>query len=136
MCWADYDNDGFLDVFVTNGLDSDILPSTSVRLFHNETDGTFVETTAMAGINDTRNGQGCAWSDFDNDGDMDLYIANKGFDDQILTSPQPNALYKNMLVEDEHSDLRRCGRCCRRYRHRRHRFGELELWLCLGRLQR
>jgi len=102
VCWADYDNDGFVDVFVTNGLDSsDLLPDARVYLFRNEGDGSFIDNTIVLGLEDRRNGHGCAWSDFDNDGDQDLYIANHGFEDPILgiSDPQPNALYRNLLME-------------------------------------
>jgi len=100
-CWADYDNDGRLDVFVTNGLDSSgLLPDARIHLFRNDALG-FVDVSAITGINDTRNGCGCAWADYDDDGDQDLYVANHGFEDPVLglSDPQPNALYRNQLVE-------------------------------------
>jgi hypothetical protein len=66
--WADYDNDGFLDLFVC----SDRQP---VRLYRNKGDGTFAEVTAKAGLpTDMRNCKGVAWIDFDNDGFADLFL--------------------------------------------------------------
>jgi len=102
VCWADYDNDGYLDVFVTNGVDSpDALPDAHYFLFHNNRDGSFTDMTDQVGVLDHRNGYGCSWSDFDNDGDMDLYVANHGFEDPVLgyKDPQPSVLYKNLLRE-------------------------------------
>jgi hypothetical protein len=101
-CWADPDNDGDLDVFVTNGLDSgDLLPDARVHLYGNNGDGTFSDITVASGLLDQRNGWACAWADFDNDGDQDLYVSNHGFEDPVigLSDPQANALYKNMLKE-------------------------------------
>ena len=66
--FVDYDNDGWKDLFVANwGIDN---------LFHNE-DGTgFTDVTHHAGIIDSGNSKTASWGDFDNDGFLDLYIAN------------------------------------------------------------
>ena len=55
------------------------------RLFRNNRDGTFSETTMAAGVGDTGYGSGCTVGDYDNDGDVDLYVTNYG----------PNTLYEN-----------------------------------------
>lgn len=102
VCWADYNNDGYTDVFVTNGLDStDLLPDARVFLFKNNGDGSFTDVTASVRLDDRRNGHGCAWSDYDNDGDIDLFVANHGFEEPLigLSDPQANALYQNQLTE-------------------------------------
>lgn len=66
--FADYDNDGWKDLFVANwGADN---------LFHNEGGQGFVDVTRQAGILDNRNSKTASWGDFDNDGFLDLYIAN------------------------------------------------------------
>ena len=70
VAWGDYDNDGDLDLYVTN------LTGGANRLYRNNRDGTFTEIGADAGVNDTGNGTGVAWGDYDNDGDLDLYVAN------------------------------------------------------------
>jgi len=68
VCAADYDNDGFQDLYVTaHG------PNT---LFRNNGDGTFADVTAKAGVGDPRWSTGCAFGDYDRDGDLDLYVAN------------------------------------------------------------
>jgi enediyne biosynthesis protein E4 len=66
---GDYDNDGWEDLYVTY-LDSGVL-------YHNNHDGSFTDVTAKAGVaNPGRWGTSAAFGDFDNDGNLDLYIAN------------------------------------------------------------
>ena len=78
-CWADYDNDGYQDLFVANN---------GVRnfLYHNEGNGTFLKIATGAIITNIANSAGCAWGDSDNDGYLDLFVANLG---------QKNFLYHN-----------------------------------------
>jgi hypothetical protein len=67
-CAADYDNDGRVDLYVTNdGPD---------QLFHNEGEGRFSDVTRRAGAGSDRLGASCAFADVDNDGDVDLFVAN------------------------------------------------------------
>lgn len=61
------------------------IPPTRNRLYRNNRDGSFSETTLEAGVGDTGYGMGCTVGDYDNDGDMDLYVTNYG----------PNVLYRN-----------------------------------------
>ncbi len=74
----DYDNDGFLDVFFTNGAAIPSLeksdPSYFNRLFHNNHDGTFTDVTEKAGLQGAGYSIGVAAGDYDNDGFVDLYI--------------------------------------------------------------
>ena len=65
---ADYDNDGFADLYVT-ALEGD-------RLFRNRGDGGFDDVTAAAGIENARFGTSAAWFDYDLDGLLDLHVAN------------------------------------------------------------
>ncbi len=65
---GDYDNDGFIDLYVTV-LDGD-------RLFRNRGDGTFADVTRAAGIDNARFGTSAAWLDYDLDGLLDLFVAN------------------------------------------------------------
>jgi hypothetical protein len=65
---ADYDNDGWVDLYVTN-----FGPN---RLFRNRGDGTFEEVGEKAGVADAGWGAGSAFFDADGDGDLDLYVAN------------------------------------------------------------
>jgi hypothetical protein len=111
--FGDYDNDGDLDLFVTNYVDfrtKDLpefgkgkfcqyrgvpvqcgprgLPGAGDSLFRNNGDGTFTDVTRSAGVSDPdgRFGMSALWSDLDEDGWMDLYVANDS---------GPNFLYKN-----------------------------------------
>lgn len=84
--FLDYDNDGWLDVFVANGhLDSNVQefdPSTSYeqpnQLFHNLGNGTFTETsqTSGPGMRLKRVSHGAVFGDYDNDGDTDIFISD------------------------------------------------------------
>lgn len=66
--WADYDNDGYLDLFVCCERQVN-------RLYHNKRDGTFEEVSAHAGVRNTgKSCKGIAWIDFDNDGYPDLFL--------------------------------------------------------------
>jgi enediyne biosynthesis protein E4 len=105
--WFDYDNDGKLDLFVTHYIDWSIAkdqyctldnknksyctPQTykgeSSTLFHSKGDGTFENVTKRAGLHDpTGKSLGVAMLDYDNDGWMDLFVAN---------DTEPNKLYRN-----------------------------------------
>ncbi len=90
MAWGDYDNDGDLDLYVTNwGTATGV--NTDNVLFRNNNDGTFSDVAAAANVLSSAFNSICAvWGDYDNDGDLDLYISN--FFDQ-------DQLYKNKLIE-------------------------------------
>ncbi|MEL6250739.1 MAG: FG-GAP-like repeat-containing protein [Bacteroidota bacterium] len=79
--WADYDNDGLLDVFVPNGRND------NNSLYHNDGNGKFTKVTQGDIVSDGGNSTGSSWADFDNDGDMDLYVTN--------ASNQKNFFYVN-----------------------------------------
>jgi hypothetical protein len=74
----DYDNDGLLDIFFTNGAAIPSLeksdPSYSNRLFRNKGDGTFTDVTEKAGVQGIGYSMGVAAGDYDNDGFVDLYV--------------------------------------------------------------
>ena len=85
----DYDNDGYLDIFFTNGADIPGLNKSnrtfSNRLYHNNHDGTFTDVTEKSGVAGEGYSMGAAAADYDNDGWTDLYV----------TGVNRNILYHN-----------------------------------------
>ena len=86
--FANYDNDNLLDIYIANA--SIVFPTPSAKLptnvlYRNNGDGTFTDVTKQTGVGDTGWGMGCVFGDNDNDGDLDLYVANYKF----------NVLYRN-----------------------------------------
>jgi len=81
VCVADYDGDGYPDIYFVNGRDL-YQRGISVRnaLYHNNGDGTFTDVTDRAGVPGTAYGLGCVWGDYDNDGFPDLYVTQYGKD--------------------------------------------------------
>lgn len=75
----DYNNDGLLDIFFTNGAAIPSLSKTGPeyynRLFRNNGDGTFTDVTKKAGLEGIGYSMGVAAGDYDNDGFVDLYVA-------------------------------------------------------------
>lgn len=84
----DYDNDGYLDIYLVNSLTVDMVKAkqkTRSQLYHNNGDGTFSDVTDKAGVGDIGWGMGAAIGDYDND----------GFDDIYVTCLGPNHLLRN-----------------------------------------
>ena len=81
--WGDYDLDGYLDLYVANGVVGD---GGENNLYHNQKNGTFEDLAERAGVADPGKGIGSAFGDYDADGFPDLYAVNIG---------QPNRLYHN-----------------------------------------
>ena len=78
----DYDNDGWLDIYLVNGSTADALagkaPAPKAALFHNNHDGTFTNVAEKAGVTNERWGIGVSIADYDNDGWPDIYVSNFG----------------------------------------------------------
>ncbi|MFZ0633612.1 MAG: CRTAC1 family protein [Acidobacteriaceae bacterium] len=85
----DYDNDGWLDIYLVNGSTYDAMTGKTTpphaALFHNNHDGTFTNVAEQAGVTNDRWGFGVAVGDYNNDGWPDLYVTNFG----------KNRLYRN-----------------------------------------
>jgi enediyne biosynthesis protein E4 len=89
VCFIDYDNDGWQDIFFVNSMDwpgHKSVGKSYPALYHNNHDGTFTDVTKEAGLAVETYGQGCAVGDYDND----------GFDDLYLTTVGSNHLYRNL----------------------------------------
>jgi hypothetical protein len=80
--FIDYNNDGWLDVFLVNGSDwPEHRRKTSYpALYRNNRDGTFTDVTKSVGLAVEMYGMGCAVADYDNDGDEDIYVTGLGTD--------------------------------------------------------
>ena len=88
VAFYDYDNDGWLDIFLVNGTRLEGFPAGKEpinHLFKNNRDGTFTDVTDKAGLRRSGWGQGVCIGDYDND----------GFDDLFITYYGNNALYHN-----------------------------------------
>ncbi len=75
--WADFDNDGWLDLFVLGTGETALDVGRKSRLYRNNGDGTFTDVTASAGLADLLPGQrpsSASWADYDGDGRLDLVI--------------------------------------------------------------
>ena len=120
VCLIDYNNDGWLDIYLVNGSTFDALdgkePAPHAALFRNNHDGTFTDVSKEAVVQNDRWGYGCSVADYDNDGWPDLYVGNYG---------------KNRLYHNNHdgtftdvAEIRQGGP------------RQLVAWLNMGRLRR
>jgi enediyne biosynthesis protein E4 len=80
VCFIDYDNDGWQDIFFVNSMDwpEHKTGKSYPALYHNNHDGTFTDVTQQAGLAIESYGLGCAVGDYDNDGFDDLYLTTVG----------------------------------------------------------
>ena len=80
VAFIDYDNDGWPDIFLVNGMDwpGHVLKHSTPKLYHNNHDGTFTDVTRKAGLDVEMFGMGVAVGDYDNDGFDDLFVTAYG----------------------------------------------------------
>jgi len=80
VAFIDYDNDGWPDIFLANGMDwpGHIQKHSTPKLYHNNHDGTFTDVTHKAGLDVEMFGLGVAVGDYDNDGFDDLFVTAYG----------------------------------------------------------
>ena len=95
--FADYDNDGDVDIYVSV---EDVAEGIHNRLWENDGSGVFTDVAEARGVQNAGGlGRGISWGDYDNDGDVDLLVANMPPSGMMKRTPVPTTLYKNMLVE-------------------------------------
>ncbi len=87
--WADCDDDGFLDLYVTNWGQNNFF-------YHNNGDGTFSGVVDRELTNDNSSSIGCSWADYDNDGDLDLFVVN-GFEVNFLCRNDGNRTFTRII---------------------------------------
>ena len=95
--WGDYNNDGHLDLFVANAGDQDNF------LYTNNGDGSFTRETSGVIVNDGGHSHGSAWADYDNDGDLDLFVSNDQGQDNFLYSNNGDGTFSktiNQITQD------------------------------------
>ena len=104
--WGDYDNDGFIDIYVANH-EKPLLTTVNRarclpdRLLRNNGNRTFTDVSAVAGIVSLENmcGRGVNWGDYDNDGDLDIYVANYRLDPNFLWRNNGDGTFTNVAAE-------------------------------------
>lgn len=95
--WGDYNNDGFIDLYIPVGAPSTYSGPMAGQpldniLYTNNGDGTFTDTTIAAGVGGSFNTAAASWGDVNNDGDLDLLVVNAG---EVDGSDNRNFLYIN-----------------------------------------
>jgi hypothetical protein len=74
--WGDYDNDGFIDLFVRSAFNPAINTAQRSLLFPNNRDGTFAQITNTVATSEARDWRSCTWVDYDSDGYLDLFATS------------------------------------------------------------
>lgn len=93
--WGDYDNDGWLDLYLVND-------GAANKLFHNEQDGTFTDASTSP-VDDAGSGAGAAWGDYDNDGDLDLYLVMMGGSNRLFRNEGEANSYAFVSITSSYS---------------------------------
>jgi hypothetical protein len=92
--WGDYDNDGDFDLFVTN------YSGANNNLYQNNGNGTFTKITTGAIVNDGGNSVGSTWGDYDNDGDLDLFVSNDNNENEFLYQNNNDGTFTKITAGD------------------------------------
>jgi len=90
--WADFNNDGWIDLFIGNEHSANA--TAPAQLFQNNGDGTFVDVAADKGVNINSFIKGCVWGDYNNDGNMDLYVSVINGDNYLYENTGEASSYK------------------------------------------
>jgi len=101
-CFMDFENDGDLDIYHTNGWRNDFTDDVS-RAFESDGNGTFVNRAAQLGMADTDQGRGVVCADFDNDGDVDILQMHR-------SAPVSATLWRNNMSGNNYLTVKLNGR--------------------------
>ncbi|MGH1365794.1 MAG: FG-GAP-like repeat-containing protein [Calditrichia bacterium] len=96
--WGDYDNDGDFDLFVTNYFGNNNI------LYKNNGNGTFSKVTTGVIVNDGGDSVSSTWGDFDNDGDLDLYVTNDFNENNNLYQNNGDGTFTKIISGDPSND--------------------------------
>jgi len=99
---GDINNDGFLDIYILNYASTLYIPCLPNYLYISDGNGGFVEQAEFYGVDNPGCGLGVAFSDYDNDGDVDIILAN---DFGMQSFQSPNKLFRNNFPEASFSDV-------------------------------
>jgi enediyne biosynthesis protein E4 len=91
--WGDYDNDGFVDLYVTNSAGS-----FKNFLYHNDQNGSFTKITTGAMVNDASASRSVNWTDMDNDGDVDLFVTNENNQNENIYRNDGNGTFTKIIA--------------------------------------
>lgn len=105
LAWGDYDNDGYLDLFACGTINS------RNRLFHNEQNGNFTEVTTGEIVNEITSSQSCGWADYNKDGFIDIFLANRYGQSNRLYKNNGNGTFTRILAGSIVNDIGD-SRCC------------------------
>lgn len=100
--WGDYDADGYVDLYCANYEVWREVSGLPDFLYHNNGDGTFSNVTQNAGIEppfgEDRAGRGVNWGDYDNDGDLDIYVSNYRLQENFLFRNNGDGTFTNVAA--------------------------------------
>ena len=101
--WGDYDRDGYVDLYMANyELPGEPLSrGTPDRLYYNNGNGTFTDVASLVGttFDPPQCGRGVAWADYDNDGDLDIYVSNYRLDQNFLWNNNGDGTFTDVAVQ-------------------------------------
>ena len=108
VAWGDYDNDGFVDLYVANYETASVDPDAELgigtpdALYRNVGDGTFEDMSSRAGVEldgDELCGRGVVWCDYDDDSDYDIYVSNYRLDPNLLWRNDGDGTFTNVAAD-------------------------------------